>query len=303
VIRSFLRLKPELLAAEPRRRSEFLERLLARAEQISGAPDWRALAFRALSPAPMPVVAAVSFLAAQARVAQEAPADFTWVFMATPVHLEPGLDNVRLPTDGIVRLSSEEAHDLALDFKRLWVDTPLRLEARGASLYVLSRTPAPASTHDPTAFAGEYIDEYLPAGAGAPFLKALMSEIEMWLFEHPLNRARSGMGRSIVSGLWLWGGGERIEHLPATDFRADGGDALFGAFDQAGQDTRVVVASHAPGSLEWQAGEEPWLRACVAELKGEESLVVSLGRRLLQIKGRRSWRLFQKLKAWWEYVE
>ncbi|HEY2683601.1 MAG TPA: hypothetical protein VGI93_08850 [Steroidobacteraceae bacterium] len=303
MIRSFLRLNTELLGVEPRRRSELLERLLARGEAISGASDWRALGFRALSPAPMPAVAAVSFLASQAHAAQPAPADFTWVFMATPVHLEPGLDNVRLPSDGIVCLSDEEARELAQEFERLWVDTPFRLQAMEGSLHVLSRTPAPASTHDPSAFAGEHIDEYLPVGAGARFLKALMSEIEMWLFEHPLNRERGRLGRSIVSGLWLWGGGERLEQLPATDFRAEGTDALFGAFDQAGQDTRVVVASHPPGSAEWQAGEEPWLRACVAGLKGDDSLVISLGRRLLQIKGRRTWRLFQKIRAWWEYFE
>jgi len=46
------------------------------------------------------------------------------------------------------------------------------------------------------------IENHLPTGAGAARLRRLMSEIEMWLFEHAVNRSRIRMRqlRSTVCG-------------------------------------------------------------------------------------------------------
>ena len=301
MIRNFLRL-PAGLCLHPRLRSELLERVLARAAAPRELPDWRAAAFRSLSQEALPPVAAAALAGAELPSQSVRFAEFPWVWLATPLHLEPGLDNVRLPADGILRLAGEEARLLAQDFQRLWADAPLRLEAIATTLYVLAQASWPAVTHDPQDFLGEHIDDYLPQGAGAPHLKALMSEIEMWLFEHAVNRERARLGKPSVTGLWLWGGGARGP-VPATPFRAAGDDALFGALRAEGTETKVVVASHAPGSLEWSATEEPWLRTSLSMLNEGATLAISIQRRCYEVSSRWRWRWFRKSRAWWEYFE
>ena len=299
MIRNLLRLNRGLLSPESASRSVLLERALARAVRSIDVPDWRAAGFRVLSDRPPPALAPASLAAAE-RACAAAPAHFPWVWLATPVHLEPGLDNVRLPADGIVLLTASEAQELAADFGRLWADAPLRLWASGERLYLLTQAPAEARTHDPETLLGEQIDDYLPAGEGAARLKALMSEMEMWLFEHRVNSERSGLGKAVVNGLWLWGGGQRGA-LPELTAGAAGEDVLFGAFRAAQAAARVVIASHAPGSPEWNAEEERWMRARLKALKGDATLAISIERRLFEVDARWRWRVFRKARPWWEY--
>ncbi|MDE2220877.1 MAG: hypothetical protein KGJ52_10920, partial [Gammaproteobacteria bacterium] len=46
-----------------------------------------------------------------------------------------------------------------------------------------------------------------PGGEAARALRRLGAEIEMWLHEHPVNRARAARGLLEANALWLWGGG------------------------------------------------------------------------------------------------
>ena len=52
----------------------------------------------------------------------------------------------------------------------------------------------------------------LPAGADAAPLRRRIAEIEMWLHDHALNRARQARGAPAVSVLWPWGAqGARVQ--------------------------------------------------------------------------------------------
>jgi hypothetical protein len=55
---------------------------------------------------------------------------------------------------------------------------------------------------------GDSLETHLPSGAGSAELRALASEIEMWLHALPLNRRRQLRGEPGISSLWLWGGGQ-----------------------------------------------------------------------------------------------
>ena len=67
------------------------------------------------------------------------------------------------------------------------------------------------------------------AGQDARALRRLGAELEMWLHEHPVNRARCDQGLLPVSALWLWGGAHTprahsaAPHSPAP--RSAAGDA------------------------------------------------------------------------------
>ena len=157
-------------------------------------------------------------VAAAALYAERGPVDAASVFLATPVHYLAEMNNVRLPADGILSLRRPEAEALAVDFNRVWSDAGIRLlSGGGADLFCAFDQPTEAATADPEDVLDRHIADHLPAGAAAPRLRQLMSEIEMWLFEHPVNRARIAQAAPVLSGLWLWGGGPALASLPAVN--------------------------------------------------------------------------------------
>jgi hypothetical protein len=55
--------------------------------------------------------------------------------------------------------------------------------------------------------AGKSILEHLPQSQGRRDWKALANEIQMLLFDHPVNAARESRGAPAVNAVWLWGAG------------------------------------------------------------------------------------------------
>jgi hypothetical protein len=54
-----------------------------------------------------------------------------------------------------------------------------------------------------------------PQGADARRLRSVLNELQMLLFEHPVNQAREARGELPVNSLWLWGGGS-LPGVPAN---------------------------------------------------------------------------------------
>jgi hypothetical protein len=233
-----------------------------------------------------------------------------------------------MPDDGLVELRPDEAGALASDFNQTFADAGLRLwVARSAVLVCVFHGALEVTTHDPEAVAGHDLFEFQPAGPDAPRLRRLMSEIEMWLFDHPLNRARTAAGRQPVTGLWLWGGGATIPApavaagpaapaVPAAHARpllptvrgwTAGHDPLFAAFGEA---TRfpteagpgVVVCTDQPGSAAWADVEQRWLApAAVALHAGRISrLDLSAGERRFSVGRGPNLRFWRRPRPWWE---
>jgi hypothetical protein len=288
---------------DSRHRCRLLERLLARAAAPERISNWRVDAFRVIAPA-----GAFPGVGAAALCAAGGTADGS-VFMATPVHYVAEMNNVRLASDGILRLSSAEALTLCDDFNRVWAGAGNRLTA-GASgeLFCVIDGSIAAATKDPEDALGLHIADYLPsAGADAPRLRQLMSEIEMWLFEHPVNLARRASAAPDVSGLWLWGGGPGLKCLPPIEGWTAGDDPLFKAWaarpeSQSGAPApAVIVIGAAPGTVEWQHAESRWLLPSAADLDAGRiaRLQLSAGNRCYSVGRRRRWR-FLRRRPWWE---
>lgn len=284
-------------------RAPLLEQLLARSDSSTRVTDWRAAAFRVVAPAEsMPAAAAV------AQYAELGPVDGAWVFMATPVHYVAATSSVQLPGDGMLRLEQGEAQILAADFNRLWDGAGARLMAgRCGALYCVFDEPLQAATQDPEAALGRNVWDFLPTGKDAPVLRRIMSEIEMWLFEHAVNRVRVARSAATVSGLWLWGGGATLPALPALRGWTAGRDVVFGAFPAQAQFPRgagagVVVLDERPGAAEWRQAESRWLRPALAELRAGRIAQVDLsaGDRCHHLSARWSWRFWRRSRPWWE---
>jgi hypothetical protein len=287
-----------------RQRSQLLERLLARADESTSVTDWRADAFRLIAPkmTSMPGVGAAGLCADIGAV------DAASVFLASPVHYIAEMSNVRLPADGILSLRRTEADALAADFNRVWNDAGVRLIAgRSADLYCLVDQAVDVTTHDPEEVLDQRIENHLPTGTAAARLRQLMSEIEMWLFEHAVNRSRAANAAAAVNGLWLWGGGPALMSLPPVDGWTAGDDPFFSAFaarrESSGAASGVMVTAAEPGSAEWRDVESSWLERSLADLRSGRiaRLDLSAGGRCFSVGARWNWRRWRRHRPWWEH--
>lgn len=253
----------------------------------------------------MPGVGAAAVCAEQGAVSGAT------VIVATPVHYLAEMSNVRLPIDGILSLRQAEADTLADDFNRVWHGAGIRLLAGSrAGLFCITDPPLPVSTHDPEDVLGQHIEMYLPTGEYAPRLRQLMSEIEMWLFEHAVNRSRLAAGgptpgRPAISGLWLWGAGPALAALPQVAGWTAGDDLLFNAF--AAQRARqngmsgVAACTAEPGTDEWLETES-WLESSLADLRARRigRLELSAGKRCFSLNSGGTHRFWRRGRPWWE---
>jgi len=130
-------------------------------------------------------------------------------WIATPVHLMAGLKTVHFPANGVLHLSEDEANELSATFATTFGAEGLELRPAGAAGFVLRGLEAVgALTVEPARLIGESLETHLPSGAGSAELRALASELEMWLHGLPLNRRREVRGEPGISSLWMWGGGQ-----------------------------------------------------------------------------------------------
>jgi hypothetical protein len=287
-------------------RDALLEKLLARADPVE-LSDWRLAAYDALgAEAPMPPLAAVARRALDgiAEPTARIPAD-SWVWIASPVHYLAELDHVRLAPDGVLSLDQAQADAWATSFNALWREGGVRLEAVAGELYLYVQSSWTVPTVDPDIVRGRRIEAFLPAGEAAKPLKTLMSEVEMWLFAHPLNRARSERGEPPLTGLWFWGGGAVLPELPVTAAGAVGDDRFFRGFAAATDRASVCAWSAVPGSAQIAAAVERWLKPSLHRLaRGEVAeIILSAADRGFALPPRWRWRMLRKTKPWWEYFE
>jgi hypothetical protein len=297
-------------------RAPLLERLLARADTSTVVMDWRADAFRLIAPqsASMPGVGAAALCAEQGLV------DAASVFIATPVHYVAEMSNVRLAADGILSLNRAEADALAADFNRVWHDAGIRLVSgrsqtpQAPDLFCVTDCALDAATRDPEDVLDRHIEDYLPAGPDAPRLRRLMSEIEMWLFEHAVNRTRLADAAPAVNGLWLWGGGPALASLPPVEGWTAGADPFVTAFgtrlefpSAAHTASGVVVIDAEPGTDAWRDAESRWLERSFADLRAGRiaRLDLSAGDRCYSVRGHWNWRpwRWRRRRPWWEFFQ
>jgi hypothetical protein len=290
--------------AHSQTRAPSLERLLARADGPTDAVDWRAQAFRLIAPEGARVPAVAS--AALAPSARRAPG--SWVCLATPVHLLAGMTSIGMAADGLLEIEPVEADALVADFNQVFAGGGVSLE-RGRDALLLCRFDAPlrVTTSAPEEAAGHDLWAYLPRGDDAPRLRSLTSEIEMWLFDHAVNRRRLEIQQPVINALWLWGEGAADAEAPSLSGWTAGEDPLFGSFAPVsrypGASTSGVVAvPDWPGSAAWQDVEERWLAPALADLRAGrlESIELSARRRCMRFNARAMWRFWRRARPWWE---
>lgn len=190
---------PGLLGANAPDRLPALELLLARGRQSkferSGLEAWLGEKFQ-IGEKPLPA-GALTALGAGLD-----PGGHYWL-RADPVHLRADRDRLLLFPSHAFALGRAEADLLREALDRHFSDRFL-LKAPRPDVWVLqTEIETPLQDKPPLALAGVNVDPHLPDKRW----HALLNEIQMALYQHPVNTAREERGDPVVNSVWLWGGG------------------------------------------------------------------------------------------------
>lgn len=149
------------------------------------------------------------------------PGDDFWVH-ADPVHLAAGMSQVAVAGGDALAVMREEAEALSEAINTHFGDALRVYPLRPGRWYARIATPPPGGAAPLAAVLGRNVR--LPeAGDPAVGWHALMNEMQMLLFEHPVNLAREQRGAPAINGVWLWGGGRAaaVSAAPLTALYAD----------------------------------------------------------------------------------
>lgn len=180
-----------------------LELLLARGRRTDWPAlpleDWYCEAFR-LEERPLPAGALTAL--AYGKDAGQDPGKAIWL-RADPVHLRADRDRLLLIPSAGFDIAADEARQLCEELNRHFSDQ-FTLHAFAPEFWGLQAKSAMASTgRPPIEIAGRDIDAELPEKRW----HALLNEIQMALYQHPVNTAREARGVPVINSVWPWGMG------------------------------------------------------------------------------------------------
>lgn len=150
-----------------------------------------------------------------------------WWMRADPVHLRTATDELVLVEPEALALSGTEAEHLCAAIREHFAPEGWRLLAPVPERWYLQPREAPRLVTTPLpAVIARPISAALPRGADGGAWRRILNEIQMLLFEHPVNTAREARGLPAVNSVWPWGGGSWPGEPAAGWSRAWGEDAL-----------------------------------------------------------------------------
>ncbi|MCC8363302.1 phosphoglycerate mutase [Lysobacter sp. A6] len=184
---------------------------LGRADRTEGDAGERAQLLRHfdLLPRGWPVAAIT-----RAFDANDAPLS-AWL-RADPAFVRPDINGARLLACGdALRLDQAEADAFVSVLRPLFGDSGMPIDApRPARWYLrLPREAKLPSMASPEEALGADLFDHLPEGPEGRRWRALLSEAQVALHQHPLNAQRAAAGKPPVNSLWFWGGGVLPDHV------------------------------------------------------------------------------------------
>ena len=170
---------------------------------------------------------------------------------ADPVRVSPDMTGARMLAHGeSLGLSAEDAANLLPVLKPLFGDAGMLLDAPNPARWYLrlpldAQLPEFASVDD---VLGDDLFAHLPHGDAGRRWRALLSEAQVLLHNHPWNAQRVIQGKMPVNSLWFWGAGVLPDFVRTHHRQIKGSDILLRALAKASN-----VADAAPGAQEVDA--------------------------------------------------
>lgn len=127
-----------------------------------------------------------------------------WMY-ATPVNMQLGRDSYFLSDPALLSVSPEESIALIESLNT-------HFAGFGYTFYLvddiwllgLNSDPKITTVHIKQV-ANQDIAKHLPVGEGALLWNKLQNEIQMLLYNHPINQVRESKGISMINSLWCYG--------------------------------------------------------------------------------------------------
>lgn len=141
---------------------------------------------------------------------------------ADPAYVRPDINGARLLAYGAgLGLTQAESADLLRPLRPLFGDAGFAIDAPTPSRWYVrlpreARLPELAAPEDAL---GADLFEHLPDGVEGRRWRALLSEAQVVLHNHPANERRSADGKPPVNSLWFWGASVLPDHV-RTPFTA-----------------------------------------------------------------------------------
>jgi len=157
------------------------------------------------------------------RAGEAQPTDDAHWLCCDPVHLHFARDKLLLADASGLAIRRDEADTLIAGLNELFADIG-RFEAPAPERWYLALTEAPRPFFHPLADVnGRPVQLFMPEGEDIARWARLTNEVEVWLYNHPVNAAREAAGLRTINGVWLWGAGPRDLPLraPAAQIQAD----------------------------------------------------------------------------------
>ncbi|MGE0113482.1 MAG: hypothetical protein AB7T07_01150 [Steroidobacteraceae bacterium] len=124
-----------------------------------------------------------------------------------PVHLQAGLDDLRLVWPPVP--TPEEEAQLLASLQPLMTLAGFDLQAspggRPGAWYLHTQRALLLTTYSPRSGYASRLYDIMPQGDDSAELRRLMTEAQMLLHDHPVNRRREQRGVPGLNALWFWG--------------------------------------------------------------------------------------------------
>lgn len=149
-----------------------------------------------------------------------------------PAHVAPDMGGARMLSHGdALALTTDDVAQLLPALKPLFGDAGFALDAPHPSRWYL-RLPREAKLPvfaEPDEVLGEDLFAHLPEGDLGRRWRALLTETQVVLHNHPWNARRVAAGKPAVNSLWFWGAGAPPEFVRTRFRQVKGKDTVLRA--------------------------------------------------------------------------
>ena len=134
-----------------------------------------------------------------------------WLY-AAPVHLLLQRDSFSLAAPVPLPLENDEVGALTAAFNHHFgsdmIANKVQFFWHESAWFLRLESNPNIQTSAPQASINKDINAYLPTGEGAMQWAKFQNEVQMLLFEHPVNQAREAKRLPAINSIWCYGGGQ-----------------------------------------------------------------------------------------------
>jgi len=140
-----------------------------------------------------------------------------YCLFAYPVYLHARREQLILMTGPEFEPSSSEVDDLAESIRAHFPEWRIEVTIDTMWFVIIDEDPHLETTPLQHVL-GENINDHLPRGGDAMRWHGILNELQMLLFDSPVNTSREAAGRPPINSLWFWGGG-RLPSITDSPWR------------------------------------------------------------------------------------